>query len=63
MELEKFTLGGLRRAVVEGDVDTGSLMAGQVAGMVNKEDTLANIIENLFKELKEEQKKIAEVNL
>lgn len=63
MELEKFTLGGLRRAVVEGDVDTGSLMAGQVAGMINKEDTLANIIENLFKELKEEQKKIAEVNL
>ena len=38
-------------------------MAGQVAGMINKEDTLANIIENLFKELKEEQKKIAEVNL
>ncbi|WP_029072596.1 nitronate monooxygenase [Kandleria vitulina] len=63
MELEKFTLGGLRRAVVEGDVDTGSLMAGQVAGMINKEDTLANIIDNLFKELKEEQKKIAEVNL
>lgn len=63
MELEKFTLGGLRRAVVEGDVDTGSLMAGQVAGMINKEDTLAHIIENLFKELKEEQKKIAEVNL
>ena len=63
MELEKFTLGGLRRAVVEGDVDTGSLMAGQVAGMINKEDTLANIIENLFEELKEEQKKIAEVNL
>lgn len=63
MELEKFTLGGLKRAVVEGDVDTGSLMAGQVAGMINKEDTLANIIENLFKELKEEQKKIAEVNL
>lgn len=63
MELEKFTLGGLRRAVVEGDVDTGSLMAGQVAGMINKEDTLANIIENLFEELKEEQKKIAEFNL
>lgn len=63
MELEKFTLGGLRRAVVDGDVDTGSLMAGQVAGMINKEDTLAHIIDNLFKELKEEQKRISEVKL
>ena len=36
MELEKFTLGSLRRAVFEGDVKTGSLMAGQVAGQVNE---------------------------
>ena len=33
-ELEKLTLGSLRRAVVDGDVDNGSFMAGQVAGMV-----------------------------
>ena len=32
MELEKYTLGSLRRAVFDGDTKTGSLMAGQVAG-------------------------------
>ena len=63
MELEKFTLGGLRRAVVDGDVDAGSLMAGQVAGMVNKEDSLEHIIANLFDELKAEQKRVSEIKL
>jgi enoyl-[acyl-carrier protein] reductase II len=33
-ELEKLTLGSLRRAVFQGDLDTGSFMAGQIAGMV-----------------------------
>ena len=33
--MEKLTLGSLRRAVFDGDVDTGSFMAGQVAGMVH----------------------------
>ena len=36
MELEKFTLGSLRRAVFEGDVKTGSLMAGQVVGQIDE---------------------------
>ena len=35
-ELELLTLGGLRKAVVEGDVVHGSVMAGQIAGMVKK---------------------------
>ena len=35
MELEKYTLGSLRRAVFDGDTKTGSLMAGQVAGMLH----------------------------
>ena len=35
-ELETVTLGGLRRAVVEGDVETGSVMTGQVAGMLHE---------------------------
>lgn len=63
MELEKFTLGGLRRAVVEGDADTGSLMAGQVAGMIHQEDSLEHIIANLFEELKAAQKRVAEIAL
>ena len=35
-ELETVTLGGLRRAVLEGDVETGSVMTGQVAGMLHE---------------------------
>ncbi|MGN0746979.1 MAG: nitronate monooxygenase [Aristaeellaceae bacterium] len=48
MELEKLTLGGLRRAVTEGDVETGSLMAGQVAGMLREIRPLREIFEELY---------------
>lgn len=47
-ELEKMTLGALRKAVVEGDVMTGSVMAGQIAGLVKSEDTCAQIIEEIM---------------
>ena len=58
MELEKYTLGSLKRAVLEGDVETGSLMAGQVAGMVNEIKPVAAIIEELFDECKQEFEKL-----
>ena len=48
MELEKYTLGSLRRAVFEGDVKTGSLMAGQVAGMLQEIRPLRTILEELY---------------
>lgn len=47
-ELERITLGALRRAVVEGDVMTGSVMAGQIAGLVKSEDSCAKIIEEIM---------------
>lgn len=47
MELEKYTLGSLRRAVFEGDTDTGSLMAGQVVGMLKEIKPLRTIFEEL----------------
>ena len=47
MELEKYTLGSLRRAVFEGDTATGSLMAGQVAGMLHEIKPLRQIFEEL----------------
>ena len=47
-ELEKMTLGALRKAVVDGDVMTGSVMAGQIAGLVKSEDTCAQIIEEIM---------------
>ena len=43
-ELEYLTLGALRKAVQEGDVDLGTVMAGQVAGMITKEQTCKEII-------------------
>ena len=46
-ELEKFTLGSLRRAVFDGDTDTGSLMAGQVAGMLHEIRPLREIFTSL----------------
>ena len=48
MELEKFTLGSLRRAVFEGDTSTGSLMAGQVAGMLHEVRPVADILDDLW---------------
>ncbi|MDD2956958.1 MAG: enoyl-[acyl-carrier-protein] reductase FabK [Lachnospiraceae bacterium] len=49
-ELERLSLGGLRRAVVEGDVTGGSVMAGQIAGLVKKGGTCAEILEELESE-------------
>ena len=49
MELEQFTLGSLRRAVFEGDTETGSLMAGQVAGMLHEVRPLAEIFEEMWR--------------
>ena len=49
-ELEMLTLGSLRKAVMEGDVVNGSLMAGQIAGMVKKEQTCREIIEEIMTE-------------
>lgn len=50
MELEHYTLGSLRRAVKEGDIETGSVMAGQTAAMIHDERSLAERIETLFTE-------------
>lgn len=50
MELEKFTLGSLRKAVKDGDVKAGSLMAGQVSGMVREILPVRTILENMVKE-------------
>lgn len=48
-EIEKIGVGALRKAV-EGDIDNGSLMSGQIAGLINKEQTCKEIIEELFNE-------------
>ncbi len=47
-ELEKLTLGGLRKAVVEGDTDNGSVLAGQIAGMVTKRQSCREIVDEIM---------------
>lgn len=50
MELEKYTLGSLRRAVFDGDTKTGSLMAGQVAGMLTEIRPVAEILDQIWRD-------------
>lgn len=47
LEIEHYWAGALRRAVIDGDVETGSVMAGQSVGMVNREESVAAIIAEL----------------
>jgi enoyl-[acyl-carrier protein] reductase II len=50
LEIEHFWAGALRRAVIDGDVENGSVMAGQSVGMVTKEEPVAEIIAELLAE-------------
>ena len=49
-ELEAMTLGSLRKAVLEGDIRNGSMMAGQIAGLVKEELSCKDLIDKLVKE-------------
>ena len=57
MELEELTLGSLRKAAYEGDVENGSIMSGQIAGLVNEIRPVKDVIEGIF----EEAQKVLEV--
>lgn len=56
--LERIALGGLKRAAFEGDVKTGSVMAGQVCGQLKQIRPLSEIFESLIKEYKIELEKV-----
>ena len=62
-ELEQFTLGGLRRAVLDGDVKNGSVMAGQVCGQLKEIQPLSVILENLYEDAKRELKELQSLQL
>lgn len=47
-ELEKMTLGSLRRAVFDGDMKTGSIMAGQISGLIHEIRSVKEVLESLF---------------
>jgi enoyl-[acyl-carrier protein] reductase II len=53
LQIEHYWAGALRRAVIDGDVETGSVMAGQSVGMVTKEEPVADIIRTLVDEAAE----------
>lgn len=47
-QLENLTLGGLRKAVVEGDTDNGSVLAGQIAGIITKRQSCQEIVDEVM---------------
>lgn len=49
-ELEYLTLGALRNAVMEGDIKTGTVMAGQIAGMISKRQTCKEMIDEMMEQ-------------
>lgn len=51
-EMERLTEGGLRRAVIEGDVKTGSIMAGQIAGLIKTKMSVEDVIQSILAEAK-----------
>jgi len=57
-EVEKYWMGALRRAVQDGDIDYGSVMAGQSVGLVNRELPLKDALASLISEAEQELKTI-----
>ncbi|MBO5387147.1 MAG: DUF561 domain-containing protein [Lachnospiraceae bacterium] len=57
-ELEQLTLGSLRKAVLEGDTKNGSLMAGQVCGLIGEIKPVADILDKLYSDAKAELEKL-----
>ena len=53
-ELEKLTLGSLRKAVLDGDTKYGSLMAGQICGLVKEVRPVADILDEIYEDAKKE---------
>jgi len=50
LQIEHYWAGALRRAVIDGDVESGSVMAGQSVGMVKAEEPAAKILADLMEE-------------
>ena len=50
LEIEHYWAGALRRAVIDGDIETGSLMAGQSVGLVTREQSVGEILSELVEQ-------------
>ncbi len=53
-QVENFWMGSLRNAVIDGDIDNGSLMAGQSAGLVKEEQSVKEIIDEIVNDIEKE---------
>lgn len=62
-KLESLTRGALRKAVIEGDTENGSVMAGQIAGIVKKQQSCQEIIEELILEFNKSMKKGLDIDM
>lgn len=62
-ELEHYTLGALRKAVVDGDIVNGSVMTGQVSGLLKAVEPAQAIIERMFSEARDTLKKLQNVDI
>ncbi len=60
-EVENFWVGSLRKAVIDGDVDQGSLMAGQSVGLMHEIKSMKEIIKELITEAEEELQKVKKI--
>ncbi len=60
-KLEEFWMGGLRKAVIDGDISHGSLMAGQSVGLVNEIMSVNDIISELVNDIDEELERVREI--
>lgn len=58
---EELGRGALSKAARDGDIDNGSVMAGQIAGIVTKEQSCSEIIEEIFNEAEDGLKKVSEM--
>lgn len=59
-ELEEFLQGSLKKAVVSGDTENGSLMCGQIVGSINQIKRLENIFEDLYSDYQLEKSKLCQ---
>lgn len=57
-EVEKFWMGALRKAVIDGDIAAGSLMAGQSVGLINKVQPVKDIIEEVVEDIETELQRV-----
>lgn len=62
-ELEKISLGSLRKAVFEGDTERGSVMAGQICGMCNEITTVEEMITSMFDEAQEVLNRLGKITI